>query len=103
MKVLIVDDHALIREALCAVLRQLKREAVIFEASSSRQAVDIVEEHPDTPWALLADRELKDPLGFRWVETYVPPPRRRDDSAAARKKQQDPKTTAAKPPQPPKL
>ena len=41
MKILIVDDHALIREALYAVLRQLKREAVIFEASSSRQAMDL--------------------------------------------------------------
>ena len=41
MKVLIVDDHALIREALHAVLKQLKREAVIFEASNSRQAMHI--------------------------------------------------------------
>lgn len=63
MKVLIVDDHALIREALCAVLRQLKREAVIFEASSSRQAVDIVEEHPDISLILL-DINLPDRDGF---------------------------------------
>ncbi len=42
MKVLIVDDHTLIREALHAVLKQLKREAVIFEASNSRQAMHIV-------------------------------------------------------------
>ena len=33
----------------------------------------VVEDHPATPWALLAQRELKDPLGFKWVETYVPP------------------------------
>ena len=33
----------------------------------------VVDEHPATPWALLAQRELKDPLGFKWVETYVPP------------------------------
>jgi DNA-binding NarL/FixJ family response regulator len=63
MKVLIVDDHALIREALCAVLRQLKREAVIFEASSSRQAVDIVKEHPDISLILL-DINLPDRDGF---------------------------------------
>ncbi|MCK1737542.1 response regulator transcription factor [Bradyrhizobium sp. 138] len=63
MKVLIVDDHALIREALCAVLRQLKREAVIFEASSSRQAVDTVEEHPDISLILL-DINLPDRDGF---------------------------------------
>jgi hypothetical protein len=61
----------------------------------------VVEEHPDTPWALLAGRELKDPLGFKWVETFVPPPRRRDDAAAAQKKNRN--TPAAKPPAPPKL
>jgi DNA-binding NarL/FixJ family response regulator len=63
MKVLIVDDHALIREALYAVLRQVKREAVIFEASSSRQAMDVVEEHPDISLILL-DINLPDRDGF---------------------------------------
>jgi len=41
MKVLIGDDHALIREALPAVLKQLKGEAVIFEASNGRQALKV--------------------------------------------------------------
>ena len=50
----------------------------------------VVEDHPNTPWALLAKRELKDPLGFKWVETYVPPPppRREVDAAEAKKKQE---------------
>src|SRR5260370_17758657 len=63
MKVLIADDHALIREALRAVLKQLKREAVIFEASNSRQAMRIVEEHPDISLILL-DINLPDRDGF---------------------------------------
>src|SRR5258705_12582487 len=63
MKLLIVDDHALIREALHAVLKQLKREAVIFEASNSRQAMHIVEEHPDISLILL-DINLPDRDGF---------------------------------------
>ena len=63
MKVLIVDDRALIREALHAVLKQLKREAVIFEASNSRQAMRIVEEHPDISLILL-DINLPDRDGF---------------------------------------
>ena len=63
MKVLIVDDHALIREALHAVLKQLKREAVIFQASNSRQAMHIVEEHPDISLILL-DINLPDRDGF---------------------------------------
>lgn len=45
----------------------------------------VVEEHPGTPWALLAKRELKDPMGFKWVETYVPPPPPRKDSPPPKK------------------
>ena len=63
MKVLIVDDHALIRQALHSVLKQLKREAVIFEASNSHQAMCIVEEHPDISLILL-DINLPDRDGF---------------------------------------
>ena len=63
MKVLIVDDHALIREALHAVLKQLKREADIFEASSGGQAMHIVEENPDISLILL-DVNLPDRDGF---------------------------------------
>ena len=63
MKVLIVDDHALIREALHAVLKQLKREAVIFEASNGRQAMHVVEENPDISLILL-DINLPDRDGF---------------------------------------
>src|SRR5262245_62552190 len=63
MKVLIVDDHALIREALQTVLKQLKREIVIFEASNSRRAMHIVEEHPDLGLILL-DINLPDRDGF---------------------------------------
>ena len=40
MKILVVDDHVLIREALRRVLRQLKGEAtVIIEAQDSREAM----------------------------------------------------------------
>ncbi|MBR1132772.1 response regulator [Bradyrhizobium iriomotense] len=63
MKVLIVDDHTLIREALHAVLKQLKREAIILEASNSREAMHIVEEHPDIGLILL-DINLPDRDGF---------------------------------------
>ena len=31
MKILLIDDHALVREALRAVLKRLKPEACIFE------------------------------------------------------------------------
>jgi DNA-binding NarL/FixJ family response regulator len=63
MKVLIVDDHALIREALHNVLKQLQRETVILEASNSRQVMRLVEEHPDLSLILL-DVNLPDRDGF---------------------------------------
>ena len=63
MKVLIVDDHVLIREALHAVLKQLKPETVILEASDSRQAMRLVEGHPDLDLILL-DVNLPDRDGF---------------------------------------
>jgi hypothetical protein len=35
----------------------------------------VQKDHPDTPWAMLAKRELSTPLGWRWTEgyTYLPP------------------------------
>jgi hypothetical protein len=60
----------------------------------------VIKEHPATPWALLAKRELKDPLGFKWVETFVQPRRRGNEDVAERKKGNP---GPARPPQPPKL
>lgn len=34
----------------------------------------VVQEHRGTPWAMLAEAELKDPIGWRWEESYVAPP-----------------------------
>ncbi|MCE9545979.1 MAG: VWA domain-containing protein [Planctomycetia bacterium] len=54
----------------------------------------VVEDHPNTPWALLASQELADPLGWEWRESFTnvnppqvaqannnnkPPPKPRDD------------------------
>ncbi len=46
----------------------------------------VVDEHPGTPWALLAQRELKDPFGFKWVETHVKPVAQQKAEAEARAK-----------------
>jgi len=32
----------------------------------------VVKEHEGTPWALLAAKELEQPIGWRWTETYTP-------------------------------
>jgi hypothetical protein len=31
----------------------------------------VLGEHPQTPWALLAEKELKEPLGWSWKESYT--------------------------------
>jgi hypothetical protein len=31
----------------------------------------VVEEHPNTPWAMLAQRELQEPLGWKWTEEFT--------------------------------
>ena len=33
----------------------------------------VVDEHPGTPWAMLAERELETPIGWEWVESYTEP------------------------------
>ena len=60
----------------------------------------VVDDHPNTPWALLAKRELKDPFGFQWSETYVkPPPPRKEVDAAAAKKKKEAKKEMPRPPE----
>jgi DNA-binding NarL/FixJ family response regulator len=63
MKILVVDDHVLIREALRGVLKELKGEATIIEASDSRQATQRIGENPDLELVLL-DLNLPDRSGF---------------------------------------
>jgi len=63
MKILLIDDHALIREALRGVVKELKDGAVIIEASSGRQGLSLVDEHPDLGLILL-DLNLPDRNGF---------------------------------------
>jgi DNA-binding NarL/FixJ family response regulator len=63
MKILVTDDHALIRDALRGVLKQLRSDASVFEASDSRQAMRIIEDHPNLDLILL-DLNLPDRDGF---------------------------------------
>jgi DNA-binding NarL/FixJ family response regulator len=64
MKILVVDDHVLIREALRGVLKELRGEAVvIIEASDSRQAMRQIEQNSDVELVLL-DLGLPDSDGF---------------------------------------
>jgi DNA-binding NarL/FixJ family response regulator len=63
MKILIIDDHALIRDALQGVLKKLKRGTVVLEAADSRSAMQLIESEPDINLILL-DLTLPDRDGF---------------------------------------
>jgi DNA-binding NarL/FixJ family response regulator len=63
MKILVVDDHVLIREALRGVLKELDSQAAILEAPDSGQAMRLIEEHGDVGLVLL-DLTLPDRDGF---------------------------------------
>jgi len=63
VKILVVDDHALIREALRGVLKELKGDATVLEASNCRETMKLVAEHSDLGLILL-DLNLPDRDGF---------------------------------------
>jgi len=81
-----------------------KAAAAANEARTLLQRV--MNDHPGTPWAVLAERELKDPFGFKWVESTAPPPPKEGmggDAEAQKKKKKEPPKAPVKPPVLPKL
>ena len=75
MKILVIDDHELIREALQGVLREWRRDAAILEASDCRQAMQLIEQHTDLELVLL-DLNLPDGDGFHMLadcRSAIPP------------------------------
>jgi DNA-binding NarL/FixJ family response regulator len=63
MKILVIDDHVLIRQAMHGVIRKLQRGAVVLEAPSYECALPVIEKHSDTDLILL-DLTLPDRDGF---------------------------------------
>jgi DNA-binding NarL/FixJ family response regulator len=63
MKIIVIDDHVLIREALRGVLKELKPAAAIIEAPNARQALQQIDANPDLELILL-DLNLPDRSGF---------------------------------------
>lgn len=63
MKILIVDDHALIRDALRGVLAAMRNDAAVLEASQSSAALELAARNPDIELILL-DLALPDCDGF---------------------------------------
>lgn len=53
MRILLVDDHTLFREALLHVLRQFDNTAVVIEASTAREAIRLAAHYHDLDLILL--------------------------------------------------
>jgi DNA-binding NarL/FixJ family response regulator len=63
VKILVIDDHVLIRESLRGVLREVRPEAVVLEATNAKEAMRLVAEHSALGLVLL-DLGLPDRDGF---------------------------------------
>jgi DNA-binding NarL/FixJ family response regulator len=63
MKVLVVDDHALIRDALRSALAELVDDVTVLDAADCRQAMELIAAHADLALILL-DLSLPDRDGF---------------------------------------
>ncbi len=63
MKILVIDDHVLIRQAMHGVLKRLRRDIVMLEAPNSEKAMQIIADNPDVGLILL-DLTLPDRDGF---------------------------------------
>ncbi|QGM44265.1 response regulator [Methylocystis heyeri] len=73
MKLLIIDDHPVMREGLAALLRQVEPGAEILLAGESGQGLNIAEAHPDLDGVIL---DLSMP-GIGGIETIQEFGRRR--------------------------
>ncbi|MFO0892361.1 MAG: vWA domain-containing protein [Isosphaeraceae bacterium] len=81
---------------------QYSEKAAAAAQEADRLLHRVVQEHAETPWALLAQRELRNPFGFKWVETHVTLTPRGEDVADAPQRK-DRNRPAMKPAEPPKL
>jgi DNA-binding NarL/FixJ family response regulator len=66
MKLLIVDDHAILREGLVALLRQFEQGVDVLQASDTAEGLRLVEAHPDLD-AVFLDLNMPDQGGMEAI------------------------------------
>lgn len=69
MKILVVDDHALVREGLRQVLKGLDESMEVLQAGNCAQAFEITQAHPDLDLVLL-DYHLPDMTGLKALDVF---------------------------------
>ena len=70
MKLLIVDDHAILREGLIALLQQFDQGADVLQASDTVEGLRLVEAHPDLDVAFL-DLNMPDQGGMAAIPVFA--------------------------------
>ena len=63
MKILVIDDHALVREGLCQILKGLDEQVEVLQSGDCAQGFDMANLHPDLDLVLL-DFHLPDMTGL---------------------------------------
>jgi two-component system, NarL family, nitrate/nitrite response regulator NarL len=53
MKLLVVDDHPVVRGGLCALLLQLEKDVVVLQAGEAEEGLALVAQHPDLDIVIL--------------------------------------------------
>ena len=69
MKILVVDDHALVREGLCQVLKGLDDHVEVLEAPDCARAFELAHQHADLDLVLL-DYHLPDMNGLLALNVF---------------------------------
>jgi two-component system, NarL family, nitrate/nitrite response regulator NarL len=69
MKLLIVDDHPVVREGLAALLRQLAPDMTVLLAESGSQGLGLTNQHPDLDLVIL-DLAMPGSDGFAMLHEF---------------------------------
>lgn len=69
MKILVIDDHALVREGLRQVLKVLDEEVLVLQAGNCAEGFGIAEQHIDLDLVLL-DYHLPDMTGLDALDIF---------------------------------
>lgn len=69
MRVLVAEDQAMVRGALCALLNLEADIKVVCQAENGRQALDYLGSHPDGVDLVLTDIEMPEVTGIELAET----------------------------------
>lgn len=67
LKILLIEDHALVREGMTHLLSQLDDEVTVFEAANGEDGVGFLEAHTDIDLVLL-DLSLPGVDGLSWLK-----------------------------------